>query len=165
MKVEMSHITKSNVAACSICDYISTYVNFALKRDSSEKSLEHALSTVCTHLSNDQKSQCETLVQLFRPNIRKLQLQLGNNFCKQLIICQTTYDKTNVVKPIPLVTDEMKKDEELKRIIVKNLDDTPQCLLCHYVVTYLDAVLKTNKSEAAIEAALEKVCTILPSKL
>jgi saposin len=52
----------------------------------------------------------------------------------------------------------------LKRTIIKNLDDTPECTLCHYVVTYLDAVLKTNKSEAAVEAALEKVCTILPSK-
>jgi len=37
-------------------------------------------------------------------------------------------------------------------------------MLCHYVVTYLDTVLKTNKSEEAIEAALKKVCTILPSK-
>jgi hypothetical protein len=26
----------------------------------------------------------------------------------------------------------------------------------------LDAVLKNNKSEQAVEAALEKVCTILP---
>ncbi len=37
-------------------------------------------------------------------------------------------------------------------------------MLCHYVVTYLDAIIKTNKSEEAIEAALQKVCTILPSK-
>ena len=40
-----------------------------------------------------------------------------------------------------------------------------ECSLCKYVVTYLDAVLQTNKSAAAIEAALEKVCAILPSSL
>ena len=40
-----------------------------------------------------------------------------------------------------------------------------ECSLCKYVVTYLDAVLQNNKSEAAIEAALEKVCGILPASL
>jgi hypothetical protein len=163
MKVELSHITKSNVASCSICDYISTYINTALTRDSSEKSLQHALSTVCTHLLDEQKSQCQTLVQLFAPNIRKLELQLGNNFCKQLTICQTSKDETNAVKPKIIHVPLIKADEEFKRKITKNLDDTPECMLCKYVVTYLDAVLKTNKSEEAIEAALEKVCTILPS--
>jgi saposin len=66
---------------------------------------------------------------------------------------------------LPLKKDEsVKEDDEIKRILVKNLDDTPQCTLCRYVVSYLDAALKNNKSEAAIEAALARVCTILPSK-
>ena len=169
MKVDLSHITKANVASCGVCDYVSTYIGFALKRDSSDKSLEHALSTVCTHLSSEQVSQCQTLVELFRPNIRKLQLQLGNNFCQQLTICQTTNDKSSSVKPsivhVPLKkVESVKEDDELKRMIVKNLDETPQCMLCHYIISYLDAVLKNNKSEAAVEAALEKVCTILPSE-
>ena len=42
---------------------------------------------------------------------------------------------------------------------------TAQCSLCKYIVSYLDAVLQNNKSEAAIEAALEKVCGILPASL
>ena len=40
-----------------------------------------------------------------------------------------------------------------------------ECALCKYVVTYLDAVLQNNKSEAAIDAALEKVCGILPATI
>lgn len=40
-----------------------------------------------------------------------------------------------------------------------------QCTLCKYIVSYVDAVIQTNKSEAAIDAALEKVCTILPQSL
>ncbi|CAF1099474.1 unnamed protein product [Adineta steineri] len=163
MKVELSHITKVDQATCGVCDYVSTYVGFALKRDASEKSLEHALSTVCSHLSSDQTSQCQTLVELFRPHIRKLELHLGNNFCKQLAICQTEKDNTNAVKPSKIHVP-LEKDDELKRTVMKNLDLTPECTLCHYVVSYLDAVLKTNKSEAAVEAALERVCTILPNK-
>ncbi|CAF3793085.1 unnamed protein product [Rotaria sp. Silwood1] len=169
MKVYSSHLTKANPVTCGICDYVSTYMNFALKRDSSEKSLQHALSTVCTHLSHEQYSQCQTIVQLFAPHMRKLELDLTNNFCQQLTICQTSTDDLNTDKPsiihVPLKNDEStEEDDELKRTIVKNLDVTPECTLCHYVVSYLDAILKNNKSEAAVEAALEKVCTILPTK-
>ena len=40
-----------------------------------------------------------------------------------------------------------------------------ECSLCKYVVGYIDTVIQSNKSEAAIEAALEKVCTILPASI
>jgi hypothetical protein len=41
---------------------------------------------------------------------------------------------------------------------------TLTCTLCQYVISYLDAALKNNKSEEAVEEALKKVCTILPGK-
>jgi saposin len=164
MKVELSHLTKANMATCGICDYVSTYVNFALKRDSSEKSLQHALSTVCSHLSTEQSPQCQTLVQLFAPHIRQLELSSGNNFCKQLPICQTPMSGLKPATHLNRVPT-MHEDDEVKQVILKNLDDAPQCMLCRYVVSYLDAVLKNNKSEAAVEAALARVCTILPSKI
>ncbi len=37
--------------------------------------------------------------------------------------------------------------------------------MCKYVVNYIDTVIGNNKTEAAIEAALEKVCGILPEPL
>jgi len=40
-----------------------------------------------------------------------------------------------------------------------------QCSLCKYIVGYVDTVIGNNRTEAAIEAALEKVCTILPHAL
>jgi len=169
MKVELSHVTKANLVSCGVCDYISTYIHFALNRDSSEKSLQQALSTVCKHLSNEQTSKCQTLVQLFATNIRQLQLGSGNNFCKQLTICQTPWSELKPAIHLSQILSKQEsiihKDEELKQIIIKNLDSTPQCTLCHYVVSYLDAVLKNNKSEAAVEDALSRVCTILPSRI
>ena len=163
MKVNLSHITKAQAESCSVCDYISTYIDFALKRDSSEKSLQRALSTVCTRLSGEQTSKCQTLVQLMASNIRQLKLGSGDNFCKQLSICQIPMSE---VKPAIYLDRQsaLQQDEKLKEIILKNLDDLPQCTLCRYVVTYLDAFLKNNKSEAAIQEALSRVCTILPSK-
>ena len=49
-------------------------------------------------------------------------------------------------------------------LAVTNLEST-QCTVCKFVVSYIDTVIQNNKSEAAIEAALEKVCTILPHAL
>ena len=40
-----------------------------------------------------------------------------------------------------------------------------ECPLCKFVVNYVDNIIQNNKSEAAIEAALEKVCTILPKSI
>ena len=40
-----------------------------------------------------------------------------------------------------------------------------ECSLCKYVINYVDNIIQNNKSAAAIEAALEKVCTILPKPI
>ena len=40
-----------------------------------------------------------------------------------------------------------------------------ECSLCKYIVSYIDNIIQNNKSEAAIEAALEKVCGILPESI
>ncbi len=172
MKIDITQIIKANIATCGICDYISTYLHFALKRDSNENSLQHALSTVCSHLSNEQYPKCQTIAQLFSPHIRQLELSPGNNFCKQLTICQTPMMELKPAillnkKDKDIITNSLKQsgvDQTLMKSVGENLSITPQCTLCHYVISYLDAVLKNNKSEQAFEEALEKVCTILPSK-
>ncbi|CAF3355329.1 unnamed protein product [Rotaria socialis] len=157
MKIDITHILKADTATCGICDYISTFLNFALKRSSQEKSLQHSLSTVCSHLSEEQQSKCQTIVHLFSPHIEQLKLSPGDNFCQELPLCQTPMSELQPAIPL-------KKDVEKEPMINQKLSETPQCTLCHYVISYLDAVLKNNKSEQAVEEALKKVCTILPSK-
>lgn len=164
MKVNLSHITKADAGSCAVCDYVSTHIHFALKRDSSEKSLQHALATVCSHLSSEQTSHCQTIVPLITSNIRQLKLGPGDNFCKQLSICQIPMSE---LKPAIQLNHQpaIQKDEESKEVVLNNLDETPQCMLCRYVVSYLDAILKNNKSEAAVQAALTRVCMIIPSRI
>ncbi len=48
---------------------------------------------------------------------------------------------------------------------VVELDASVECSVCKYVVSYVAHVIEDNKTEAAIESALEKVCTILPHAL
>ena len=60
-------------------------------------------------------------------------------------------------RPVSLVRPVLKSKRSIPSV------KSAECSLCKYVVSYLDAVLQNNKSEAAIEAALEKVCGILPA--
>jgi hypothetical protein len=142
MKFDIQHLIKADLGTCGVCDYISTYVQFAQPRYSKEK----ALANVCAHLSGEYNLKCQIIVQLFTPHIEQLQLGPGNNFCKQLTICQTPMIDLN-----PAIVIDPEKPT-----------NTPKCTICQYIISYLDAILKNNKSEQAVEAALEKVCTILP---
>ena len=148
MEVNIAHLIRADTTTCGICNYISTYVQYALQRDSQEKSLQRALSIVCTQLSEDHSSACQTIVQLFAPYIQHLELGPDDNFCKQLPICQ--------IPAVELIPAEP---------IIEEPKATPKCAICLYVISYLDAALKNNQSEEVIEEALKKVCTILPGLL
>ena len=45
------------------------------------------------------------------------------------------------------------------------IGSSAECSLCKFIISYLDNVIQNNKSEAAIEAALDQVCKILPGAL
>ena len=47
----------------------------------------------------------------------------------------------------------------------KSLAATVECSLCKYVVGFVDQEIENNKTDAAVEAALEKVCGLLPHTL
>lgn len=82
-----------------------------------------------------------------------------NNVKQQCEILVHLY-KPNICPELPLCFDDTtsKQSVELKA-------NPAECALCKFVVNYVDTVIQNNKSEAAIEAALEKVCTILPHAL
>ena len=98
----------------------------------------YPIQNVCVPFSTDHsiKQQCETLAQLYK-----------TNFCSQLPICFSE----DTIQPL-------KQPSEITL-------GSAECSLCRYVISYIDNVIQNNKSEAAIEAALEKVCSILPGAI
>jgi len=98
----------------------------------------HPIENVCSHFSTDNgiKQQCEILAHLYKPNM-----------CLQLPLCFEEAAIQPVEQPIDTTVNSV------------------ECSLCKFIVQYVDNVVQNNKSEAAIEAALEKVCTILPHAL
>ena len=95
----------------------------------------YPLENACSHFSTDNN---------VREQCEILVHLYHPNMCPQLPMCIET-DK--IEKPIDAA------------------DNSLECSICKYVVSYVDSVIQNNKSEAAIEAALDKVCTILPHSL
>jgi len=95
------------------------------------------------------KQQCDSFVVTYGPILAELLAELDdpNVVCQWLNLCSNNSVASSVVVP-PSPRS------------VSNVE----CTLCKYVISYLDAVLKNNQSEAAIVDALDKVCTILPDK-
>ncbi|CAF4654006.1 unnamed protein product, partial [Rotaria magnacalcarata] len=79
---------------------------------------QHSLSTVCSHLSEEQQSKCQTIVHLFSPHIEQLELGPGDNFCKELPLCQTPMSELQPAVPL-------KKHIEKEPLINQKLSETP----------------------------------------
>ncbi len=83
----------------------------------------------------------------------------NNNNIKQQCEILTHLYKPNFCSQLPLCFDDVVIQP------IETIMASAECSLCKYVVNYIDAVIQTNKTEAAIEAALEKVCGILPEPI
>lgn len=145
MTIDINHLIKADTKTCSICNYLSTYL-YINQRRLNDKNNNHILTSVCSELSEEYQTKCQTILQLFSPFINELELSPQKSFCRQLPICE-----------IPMV------DLQPAKSIVEQSNVLPKCSICQYVISYLDAALKNNKSEQAIEDAFSKVCTILPA--
>lgn len=55
--------------------------------------------------------------------------------------------------------------EEASEQLMQKYSETPQCVLCELIATKLEADLKKNSTQDAIEKAVRGVCRSLPSKL
>ena len=154
----------SNVEStqCTICKFVVSYIDTVIQNNKSEAAIESALEKVCTIVPHALNSSCVQFVQTYGPVLVTLleNYTTPDKVCAALKLCQ------NGTEQIPQSNCTQKYfDDYLKYIFSfpeKENVGSPQCSLCKVVVHYLDLVLLNNKSEAAIESALEKVCTIFP---
>ncbi|UJR26421.1 hypothetical protein I4U23_007753 [Adineta vaga] len=154
-----TQITKSSInsAQCSLCKYVVSYVDAVIQNNKSEAAIEAALEKVCGILPPAIKTGCVTFVDTYGPLLAQLIAKYGTPdlVCNALKMC---HNGTEEMTPLLSGLTQMLKK---KQPAVNSLE----CSLCKYVVGYIDTIIQNNKSEAAIEAALEKVCTILPAAL
>ncbi|CAF3953583.1 unnamed protein product, partial [Rotaria sp. Silwood1] len=155
--LQMFEIKESTIqsAQCPICKYVVSYIDNIIQNNKSEAAIVAALEKVCTILPGPIKDKCDQFVVTYGPLLVKLIETYGTPeaVCNALKLC---HNGTQEVSPADIIQKLNTQESTIK---------SPQCSLCKYVVAYIDNIIQNNKSEAAIEAALKKVCTILPGPI
>ena len=129
---------------CVLCEFVVHLLETFATQNSSAQELAQILEQVCQIMPEVLRSECKQFIETYGFDL--------------IAILVREFDPAKACALIKLCP----KPNDVPHVVQAN---SAECSLCKYVVTYLDAVLQNNKSEAAIEAALEKVCGILPASL
>jgi saposin len=164
----------ANPIECSLCKFVVNYVDTVIQNNRSEAAIEAALEKVCTILPHALNASCVKFVDDYGPILVQLleKYVTPDQVCAAIKACtnatqEITHRKSIFYRSFSLITFH-----DLN--LVQNFQSTEpkivtpnslQCTLCEFVINYINKQVGNNRSAAAIEAALEKVCKILPSSV
>jgi len=133
---------------CEMCEFAMNEVFSFLKDKDDQEMVKNVLESVCYHLPSSVERNCEDFVEKYTTTIVQLIVEglSADEICSFLQLCEAE----EVTTPVP-VTPYPTADTS--------------CVLCEYVITTLDSMLEDKSNEAQIKAALESLCSILPSSV
>nr|XP_034314915.1 uncharacterized protein LOC105340758 isoform X1 [Crassostrea gigas] len=139
----VSHLHSVDASVeCVVCEYIMSEVDNILKENRSREAIENALKMVCSKLPSTISQECTDFVNQYADLVINLLIQEGDpkTVCKALNLCQASAK-------------------------AKSVDASVECILCEYIMSEVDNILKENRSREAIENALKMVCSKLPATI
>ncbi|XP_048256787.1 prosaposin-like [Haliotis rufescens] len=138
---------------CIICEFVMTTVDSLITANSSQAEVEAALEKVCTLLPATISAECSQFVQEYGPAVINLLVNKldPKSVCKTLRLC--TSSKVAEVSKSPSMKPKTKASAG------------HECVICEFIMRELDIILGNNRTQAAVEAALDKVCDLLPSTI
>ncbi|XP_012259045.2 prosaposin [Athalia rosae] len=144
-----------NKATCALCEYILHYLQQVITNPATEDELKLEISKVCKKLPSSIGNECQQFIDVYGDALVAILAQEidPSQACPMLRLCPSE-ELMNAWKSIP-------KD----LVIVSEIEEKPSCPLCLLAVTQLYSVVKNDKTEASIEAALDKLCDHLPHNL
>ncbi|XP_070151642.1 prosaposin [Polyergus mexicanus] len=139
--------------ACALCEYLLHYVQDTVTNPANEEKVKEILGTICKQLPSIE-DKCQEFIDIYGDAIVAILAQEidPSQVCPMIHICpsEAFFDK---LEQIP------------KSFIIQEIQDKPGCPLCLLAVTQIYNVVKDNKTEANIEAELDKLCNHLPRSL
>ncbi|KAL4240157.1 hypothetical protein ACF0H5_000951 [Mactra antiquata] len=138
-------VKATNVVTCAVCKAAMEYLDKVLQENRTEAAVKEALDKMCSYLPSSMSSECQNLVDTYSDQIIHLlvdEMIDPSKVCSAIGLC-------------PRAQQPLIKEPE-------NVKDGPFCVICEFVLSQLDIILEGNRSEVAIEAALEKVCSLMP---
>lgn len=150
LKAKRVPTVKGNAITCELCDMAITYLDKQVGDTRTEQSIEAALTSLCSSLPKSYAEECDQLVATYTPQLIQLLLQQlqPSVICQELGLC--TSASKGVLKKVP--TESLLPKQSV------------QCDVCTLAMGYLDNALKENRTQEAIEQALDQVCSYLPKQ-
>ncbi|XP_041032134.1 prosaposin isoform X2 [Carcharodon carcharias] len=147
--VQKSPMPMVTSQGCVMCEFALQQIEKLLQQNRTEEMITNAVAKVCSILPATIESECEDFVKQYGKAVVELLAQeLDPAFvCTAIGLCKNT---ERVV---------------VEKIKPKQLKAGPLCEICKTVVEYLDGFLESNATEKEIEAALDKVCDLLPASV
>nr|QIQ54702.1 capsule gland specific secretory protein [Reishia bronni] len=130
---------------CETCKVVVTAVDDLLSSNASEAAIQNALDGICQRLPSSISIQCKSFVDEYTAMVVKLLVQEldPHQICLDLELCQSSQAEWTA----------------------PSASAGPACLMCEMVVGEVETLIKENKTEKAIEDALDKVCSLLPPSI
>ncbi|XP_076318041.1 prosaposin isoform X16 [Tachypleus tridentatus] len=131
---------------CTLCNQAVKYLKNEMEHNKPEEAIKAVLENFCHTLPQSNFKECEAFVNKYTEMMVDLLIQEINpeKVCEALKQCP---------------------ERERNDILISEVSDSFECLLCKQVMTYLEKELEDKPTEEAIKNALEKVCSILPQSL
>lgn len=148
---------------CVLCEMIMKEVDTILQGSKVKEEIESALKSVCDRLSTgDLAKECSNFVMQYTEILIDLLKSMPpKEVCSKLGLC--TADKAPAKQQlhhVKLVSDKHNSVSHLHSV-----DASVECVVCEYIMSEVDNILKENRSREAIENALKMVCSKLPATI
>ncbi|VEN60890.1 unnamed protein product [Callosobruchus maculatus] len=158
---------------CPLCLFAVTKLENMVKDQKTKDNIEKALNKVCDKLPNNMDEECKDFVKTYSSELIEMLIAdlKPEEVCVYLKLCQDTSPaprlptyvfrhtggdiETNV---IPDNTINGKFFDTNEGVV----EDSPQCVLCEFIMKEIEDQLKDKKNDRKIEDIVRDICSVMP---
>lgn len=124
--------------SCPLCKEVVEKVYASLSENKTREEIDQALENACNLMPETQKQACLVYVKVYDEKLAQLIAEAADadEVCRKIGLCS----------------------EQADEIVESKTAPDPECILCKRVFEYIYSYLQENRTQGAIEEALDKVC-------
>ncbi|KAK6187859.1 hypothetical protein SNE40_005792 [Patella caerulea] len=169
-------------AGCELCEFVVQLIDGFVQQNSSEAAINATIYKVCNSLPDPIKSTClgfapelvKVLSAGFDPKEACTKIKLCDGFREPMMdsalceLCQSLVDMNVFGDVTHGFCFKLKTCHSVNKSVKQPHQqpaDSPGCEICQFVVQILDSYLNENRTDAAVNSTLYKVCNSLPDPI
>ncbi|XP_051165027.1 prosaposin isoform X2 [Leptopilina boulardi] len=175
-KIPSEMIIKTEVndkPSCPLCLLALEQIYNTIKNNKTEANIEYQLSRLCTHLPKSLVEECNDLVKGYSRELIEMLLAdlTPQEVCTSIKLCDpqkhvgptidTVINSYPVDKNGEIITNEI-PNFSLHPTVKKSLKDDTECVICEFIMQYLEKALSNKKTKEEIEHVVHVICNHLP---